>query len=182
MSEQDQQNNPMHDTYIETTTYPIGQADEKLTKWQETTDDIAEYLEHDLRGDSWKLDQNSQTGRWVHDERDRLMNDEGIRAVTSLVKMSVNKIITLSDVNDDDIARICKRLHLALAKHFFHNQQKYAIKISYLELITTKIMNFVYVGLKKARGGGERQFLSKTERRAERHTMPAQQQSWRPFK
>lgn len=156
-----------------------------LTKWQLTISDLLMEQEKDLRGERWVIERDSEGneyGKWKTTKYP-IMNDRGIKEVMSVIRSHINKISFLTNLTDLDIERICKKLHIVLAKLLILKQRDYALDLVNYEITIKKIMNPIYMGLKKSLNQGEREFLKQTERRIERISEPSgrDKKSWVPF-
>jgi len=130
-----------------------------FSKWRLDIDDLLEYLEHDLKGD--KLDKE---GNWIKDEDTNPdMNNQGVKAIISTIRVFCNKYTTLSNLTNDEIMAICRYLHIDLAEMLFFSYDVFDINEDILSMLVNKIMSFVFMSLKKAQGEGERISLSKQE-------------------
>jgi len=151
--------------------YAQQQQSSELTRWQLTTSDIVEQIEHDLAGEVWA--ETMQDGKavkgWFRKTGAKAqMNEEGIREVSSIISAHVNKVSALTNLSKHDIKVICKGLHIDLAELFFFKQSDYELSTDNLNIVITKITNLVYMGLQKSLDEGERAFLSRTQRSVER--------------
>lgn len=129
-----------------------------FTKWRLETIDIVELLEHDLKGEFFNEKKNVWEVRGTP-----LLNNDGVSAIVSLVRTSVNKVTFLSNVTLEQIILICQDLNLALVEVLFFEWQVFAVKKEHLDLIVSKVMNFIFMALKKSEGAGERESLYKAE-------------------
>jgi hypothetical protein len=138
--------------------------DANLTIWQLTSQDIFLELEHDLRGEVF----NEKTKKWEQKKGGkRLMTEEGIRTVMSVVRSKVNKNTFLSNLTDDDIAIIMKDLCLSITTLLYEKYEEFEIDTVFLELIHDKIVHFTFFALKRALNQGERLFLGRSQQTRE---------------
>ena len=139
---------------------PVPEMPSDLTRWQLSSEDILDKLEHSLRGEIW----NEREQRY-ESKGQKLMNDEGIRSVLSIVESVVNKIAFLSNLEQDMIFMITRELGIDLIQliHMKHNE--YNIKAEHASLIVDKVTFLIYLGLQRAFMEGERKFLRTTEQR-----------------
>lgn len=158
---------PNTNKYAVTSSAPPDEAG--LLRWELDTADIVVFLEHSLRGDVW----NEQVGAWEEGHGLRLLNDDGIKYIITIVLFHVNKATFLSNITDADVEKICSHLHIALSKALFINYENFEIKPEHLEMLTLNIMNFIYISLKKAIGGMMLKQLSQATQVIERVGQPA---------
>ena len=156
---------------------PISQ-NASLTMWIEQSDDLIEQLEHDLRGDAY----NAEEDKWGRGDRPQL-NDRGIRSVISIVRPIISKNTFLSNINEDDVFRVCKSTQRKAARLLFKNAEKFEIQTGHHETIQEIINNYVEFAVRRAMDQGEREFLSKSTQES-RIIQPSQQQGglWQIFK
>lgn len=141
---------------------PEHQRSSDLMRWQLSTSDLIEDLEHDLKGETF----NRETNQWVIGKT-RFVNDEGVKAIMSILTARINKNTILSNLNENEISRIMIDFSRDLIDLFFMRREEYDISKEHLDLLLRKIVDFVYISLKRAFEEGERQFLKHTERRTE---------------
>ena len=152
-------------------TLALQQQQADLTRWQLTTSDIVEQIEHDLAGEVWAevmQDGKLVKGWFKKGNAVPLMNEQGIREISSIISAHVNKVSALTNLDKHNIKTICKGLHIDLSELLFFKQEDFKIETDNLNIIVTKIMNLVFMGLQKSLDEGERAFLSRTQRSVER--------------
>ena len=159
---------PANFNMAETYSSSAGVTDE-FYKWIYHTDEIIEDFMHNLRGDSW----NSQNAEWII-TKTPIINDDGVRVITGVIKTALNKVTLLSDIEKRDIQYICKAMHIDLAKAIILHHEKYEIDKKNIDILIDNIMNFVYIGLKKSQDGGDRRALTQSTRTT-RQIMEGQQ-------
>lgn len=141
---------------------PEHQRSSDLMKWQLSTFDLIEDLEHDLKGERFDKEKND----WIS-TGSKFLNDEGVKAIMSILTARINKNTILSNLNEKEISRIMIDFSRDLIDLFFTNREDYEIKKEHLDLLVRKVVDFVYISLKRAFEEGERSFLKQTERRTE---------------
>jgi len=159
--EQQQKTNPIMDTVYTGFMNQVGNAN--LIQWQLDGKDVLEEIEHKLKGEVWGG--TDSKGNEIYKPKGvRLMNDEGIGAVLTLISARLSKLVILSNLEDDDI----RKMQLAFSKDliglFYVKYKDFAIAVPYLSSIVNFIEDLVYATLKRALKGGERDFLKMTER------------------
>lgn len=138
--------------------------DPDLTKWQLSPEDIISELKHDLRGEFYDKDAK----QWLrYSNSEPMLNEAGINAVISVVKLYVNRNSILTDLDEYMVESITKNVNVDIAKLFFNKYKEFKIDKNYLTILVDKIVWFVYFSLRRAWEGGERRFLTETKRTSE---------------
>lgn len=117
------------------------------------------FIENDLRGNSLNL----QTGEYVQTTTPK-MNDDGIREVVNLLTIHIGGTTILSTMSEEQIAVMCENLHDEIAILFSTQQERFGLKDEDRQIILTKIMNMVFISLKRATGGLTLNSIAKTTR------------------
>lgn len=146
-----------------------------FTKWRFNPEEILLVLEHDLKGDQY----NEAKGIWETTNK-KLLNDEGVRTIISLVRTSINKVTFLSNLTMEEITIICRDLNLALVDTLFFKWESFQLEKDHLDLIVSKVMNFIFVGMKQAENGLTMESLSKMEKIVRSYETPEQKKSGFP--
>jgi hypothetical protein len=85
------------------------------------------------------------------------INEIGIADISALLRTHVDKLMILSDLETEDIYRVCREVAQALVSLLAKNMSRYDIEsVEHLEVIHSTIDHAVYVTLKRAFKGGER--------------------------
>ena len=144
--------------------------DAGLTKWQLWAHDIIETIEHDLRGDRFVIDrEDPEKGEWKRSEdADRYMNEMGIRRTIGLSHSILNKNTYLSALREEHIYQFYHNFSVDFSLMIVKNVKNFEIDLTNLWIIHDIVMTPLFTALMRALNAGERQFLSKTERRVER--------------
>lgn len=145
--------------------------DPSFVKYSLDVQEIIENLKHDLSGE--KEEWSEEEGKWVwkpDPNSERLVNDKGISVITSLLRTHINKDTILSTLEKSEIANICSSLHMTLATLFIMRRQDFEIRREHLSVLEEKIMNLIFMTLKRACGGEEKLFISKTQRSIEKRS------------
>lgn len=142
--------------------------DSDFSMWRLDINEIAIELEHDLKGEYWDPEHvdnkiPNQKGGWVK-RGTALLNDDGVKTVTSIIKSVVNRNLILSKFDDTDIREIRLELNIAMSTNLFFNHEPFKIKKSHLSIITNKVDKIIFAALKRAEEGGEREHLHKSEK------------------
>jgi len=145
-----------------TETYVGSQISDDYALKFETADDLITMIEHDLRGE---VPRQSKKGIvWILEPQNKKMNEAGINEVSNIIRMNVNHITLMSDLNDEIIAIMCSSLHAGLADFLVYNQKKFDIDSKNMYLIHLKIMNLIWAALRKAYKAGDRNFWSRVQK------------------
>lgn len=140
--------------------------DSTLTRWQLTVDDVILKIEENLRGR--RFIQNDDGTRGYIKFGEPLMSEMGIREVSREVKMRINKISFLSNLDENHINEITGNLQMNLADRMFDNWEAWGIPAEAWNEIIDSLGDLVFMGLRKALDDGERKTLRIMERRLER--------------
>jgi len=151
--------------------FPAAMGDD-LTRWRLQGEDIREAIEHQLRGDYLeKKTVNTGTEdapemitieQWACSEDSRIMNEAGVRRIASVATFMINKATVLSNVNEEEIKESCRNIELALARLMYDNWTRYEVDSNPSSVIYL-LMELIYFHLMRAKGGGERESLTKAE-------------------
>lgn len=136
-----------------------------LTKWQLSPEPLLNLCEHELRGEAW--DESSRTWELVGEA---IMNEKGIRAVISTLRFYVNKIVFLSDLENEYIFEMMRTLADDLTQLLFNNGEQFEIdwSKSYQNNVVNNITSLVFSATRKAYMEGERKFLQTSTRELRR--------------
>jgi len=148
---------------VQTTEYIPRPRAEETVRWQLTIFDLIEGLRHRLAGEVY----DDIKEEWVPAGK-KLMNEDGIRSIISIVEFHVNKSMILSNFEKKEIARMMERIHQAIASLFAYKWKEFEMEKEYLDIIIECVTNFIWGGLKRAELGAEKKFLSQTQRITER--------------
>lgn len=141
---------------------------EDILKWRLEGSDIIESIEHHLKGEFLLtkivliagVEEAIQV--WEPMPEAAFMNEIGAKAVVTTSTMMINKVIFLSDVSEDIIYQTCKDVELALANIIYNNWDPFNVT-KRPDPIIHILMDLVFFGLMRAKGGGERAALVQTE-------------------
>lgn len=100
---------------------------------------------------------------WVVDKESNLLNKEGINNLLAVARANIDKNTNLSEYSDKEIMRLMKHLHHSLRKHLVRNWHEYNIRdntvaTEIMEIVTNPILS----AYKRAKGGAEKELISKT--------------------
>lgn len=133
-------------------------------------------LEHDLKGEFMIVYKDEETGDIVEEWRQgetRLLNDDGVRFVISMMHSYLTPNTFLSVLDDEDIERIMSRIHINLAILLVRKQRIWAINPEYMNTMEDKITNILWIALKRSLNSKTLDTFGKTQKSSEiRETKP----------
>lgn len=156
-----------------------------LTRWQQDLDDSIELLKHDLmneelteagfkpRQEFFGYDEN---GNAQYRPIKPLMNGTGIYLMITTVRRYLNRNVMMSNLSEEIILRILKRLKITLVINLGANYKEYEIDATNLPLIVKLIMDSVEATLYRSLENGERRYLNTINKRVETYNASPQQQ------
>jgi len=129
---------------------------QELTRWQLNADDILEFIEHELRGQDFDYTQRT----WLA-SGEAVLNERGIRTIIGVVRHHVNKVMFLSNLEDQQIYDMMYNLSNNLAQLLFNNGDEFGLDWArgHQSSLIDNVCDLVFAGLRKAYGEGERKFL-----------------------
>ena len=136
---------------------PVQQVqDPSLTRWQLSPEDILEYVEHEMKGEDWSYDKR----RWIK-KGDAIFNEKGIRAIMTMMRHHINKVVFLSSLEDEHIYEIVYTLSNDLTQLLFNNGDDFALDWDkgWQNAVIDNLCTIVFISLRKAHAQGERKFL-----------------------
>lgn len=134
------------------------QQDAELTRWQLETEEQIEMFKHSLRGEMWSEIEK----KWVEKTNARLVNDEAVEVLASELRDRVNKISTLSNLNEEQIYNIVQRFEINIARLLVMNYEEWEVKgAAYLYSIRDRTIEFLFIGLQRCK---DKTFLGFLER------------------
>lgn len=136
--------------------------DPNFSQWQLSPQDVIEYIEHSLRGEMW----DSKDKKWVRKGK-RRMNEQGIQAVVGEVNDRVNKIVIMSNFDENMINGWLWDLGHDLAAEMFLRYYDWEIDFADLEAIHNTVMILSEAALRRAWQEGERKRLYEQTRTIE---------------
>lgn len=181
--------------------------DTETIKFRLDVDELIASIEHDLKGEHWVREQatgqvadangnmvevplvDSKTKLPIYIEHYKKVgvakcNDYGAKALTSAIRTLVGKNTFLSDLNrDDDIMMICRNIIHTLINLIEDRHEDYGIDSRDFETIIFAIIGEpLFISLKRAEEGRERDSISKIQTVTENHVVGNQQRGFRiPF-
>ena len=139
-------------------------ANASLTQWQLESNEILLEIENFLSSRIWSAKEEC----WLI-EGEPILSKEGVRALMFSLRPRIDKTIFLTNLSDEDVKRMALDFRLWLAEFVFLNEVRYNIKKENFDNILYTLDQIYYAGvLKRSYLGGERNAISKSERRIER--------------
>ena len=117
-----------------------------FSRWHLSPEEMIEELEHDLKGEAWKNNKWCVIGK-------RLLNDEGIGEIISLVRGHVNKFVFLAKFQEDDIMDIMRHLDEALIDLISMKYKDFDIELCDFDVIRSIVVTICYASLTRGLGG-----------------------------
>lgn len=166
--------------------------DSETIKYRLNADDLISRIEHNLKGEHWVTEQiTDNDGHPIYDKRGMPVmiehykkvgiakcNDYGAKALAGLVDMFVGKNTFLSDLTKEEINDICRQLGHALIYVIEDRYDDYGIDAKDMLQIVEPIVRLVFISLKRAEQGRERDAISQIHTINE-HTMTGGSQQGR---
>jgi len=128
-------------------------------KWRLDTETIADQLEYQLKGFVWKENQE-KGGEWVKGNFPAPVNEIGAAELANIIRDLNNRVTFLSELNDDEINKICLDLNKSLVALIFMNWDLWDVRKESARWIVAKMMSLVFIGLKRAKGRGEAELMA----------------------
>ncbi len=115
-----------------------------------------EKIRIDLLGAKWSEVSKDDNGRpifafVVPKDKKGDMNERGVEEVMSILKFYISPETSLSNMDDNEIRNIVRALHKLLNSLFYENWQEFGMVENRISLITTKIVDNVFMQLKKSK-------------------------------
>lgn len=127
------------------------------------TDTLINDFELLLRGEVW----DSQLKSYVK-VHEPIANEKGINAIMKMLRFKVNKLIPLSNMQDDkDIQYASKKFHKEVINLFRVNYKKFGIERNDLSLTLNYVTDLFDFQIRRSYKDGERQLLMQTTMRHE---------------
>lgn len=115
---------------------------------------------HHLAGEEWDDEVNEylQNG-------EEMINEDGRAKIRTILRSNINKAILYSDLTQSQINDIAFDIADALSDWLADKFQEYDVDPSDLSLVLNTVENNIFSFLRRAKAGGEREAISKIERR-----------------
>ena len=178
--------------------------DTETIKFRLDVDELLSQIEHDLMGEHWVTEQmtgktvvdgntveiplvDSKTGVPIMTQRWKKVgvakcNDYGAKAISSTIRLLIGKNTSLSDLNEEEIKMICRNILHTLNNLIEDRHDDYGIDAKDIETIIMTIGELLFISLKRAEEGRERDSISKIQSVNETHIVGGQQARFKiPF-
>lgn len=139
-----------------------------FSKWRLETREIIDQIEHRLKGETLVVKEVMIQGekdvieQWESNPEDKMMNEQGVRAIITAVETVVNRVAFLSNLTEEEIIDICRETHWDIVKDVYFNWESYQVVKNPLPAINES-MTLAFLGFKRAQGAGERDAFNTIE-------------------
>ena len=117
-------------------------------------------IENTLRGLQPERDPKTQEVTWVKRSGiEPIMNDQGVFEVTRFLRGFTSKLVTLSDVPDQQLIKDLRSNGMDFVTNVFLNYRAYGLRPSKYGWVCTECINFIAMSLFKAAGGRTMEFV-----------------------
>lgn len=148
--------------YIPQSYYSAGSEtfNESFQKWRVDTADILEELKHKLKGEI-----KNDSEKWIK-VGIPLLNNTGVESIVSFISFYLNRVVILSNFDQEDIAFLIYGLSTDLRAEILVNIDYWEIDSP--QILKRVIMDFILAAIHRAKDGGERDAFGKIMRTIER--------------
>jgi hypothetical protein len=179
--------------------------DTEAVKFRLEVDELVTAIEHDLKGEHWVREQ--MTGKVKQDDDTvvevplidkksgapiltehwkkvgiAMCNDYGAKAITGEIRKFIGKNSFLSDLSEEDIMVLCRNIGHITTNLIEDRHDDYGIDAKDMESIVFGITELLFISLKRAEEGRERDSISKIQTTNETHIVGGQHQGFKiPF-
>ena len=179
--------------------------DTETVKFRLDVDELVIQIEHDLKGEHWVREQmyanvkddngkvvevplvDKKTGAPIMTERWKKVgiaktNDYGAKALTGEIRKFIGKNSFLSDLQEEDILVLCRNIGHIIVNLMEDRHNDYGIDANDMESIVFGITELLFISLKRAEQGRERDSISKIQSVSEIHNVGGNNQGFKiPF-
>lgn len=137
-------------------------------QWALDTTTLVSEFEHNLRGDRWVVkptqvgDELINVGEWKLTDKPR-MKEEAIKEIVNIIKIYVNPVTMLTNLDEDRILLHLENLRFEIAAWVLFNGRKNEIDVNERNLLIEEIIRFVEYALRKSKDAGERKAMTKAQ-------------------
>jgi len=145
------------------------------------TQDILESIERKLRGQISYWNETKQMYDWktIHSP---LLNDQGVSTILMILSGYIHRHMALSNLSDEDIRRLCKRIREDLIILLRLRWQEFHAEKAYLSTIIGMCDASIYTMMRRAYKGGERDSMTPRHRIVESVQQVPQKSGFNFFK
>lgn len=136
-----------------------------LTRWQETTEDIIQEIENDLRCLAYDPDAKKYFRPPGTHPR---VNEQGILEIIGILRHLLHKITFLSNLTELDIIDKVFDVNVDILEKLTYHAEDWGVKEVDVRPIANMVVNLTDIGLKKALNEGERLAITNAQKRIER--------------
>lgn len=129
-----------------------------INRWLLEVDEEKDRLIHKFSGESW----NREEEKWEKKNK-QWINSEGVNVIEGHMDAVINKVMLLSNLNEEQIEEIAVSNILSLLADLSTNAANYNLDETKTELILTIIDNFEWAVLLRAKNAGERGLFKKIQ-------------------
>lgn len=151
--------------------YPVQQLDPSIAALILTPYDILDALRRTLQGERLEVELDKDGQRQEHwrkpDGVQPTLNDAGINFINSELISFVNRVATLSYIDDSEIEKIGRPTADNIAIALAQDYRKYGLEKTNYYVVNSIVTNLVYFVLKQAYMGGLQKLLKETTQRVE---------------
>lgn len=137
--------------------------DSSLIKWQQDTLEVVEELTLKLRGYSYSIVIDKESGEirksWKK-ERNPLISAEGEQRLLFRLNSLVNKLSIMSNFTFKEINERCFDFEIGLCKWLFVNYGLYSVSKSDRDILIDSMIDATFTILKRAESAGDREYSS----------------------
>lgn len=131
--------------------------------WQLSSLEVCEDIAHSLNGDVY--DYTKKTWTVNKDMAKRLVNDNGMQFIRTIINSKINKNNLLSYYDPETISFLMMDFEKSLIDKISIDWEKMGINKSDASAVVFLVCDNVLSALNRARYGGEKQFIENTEER-----------------
>lgn len=157
---------------------PTGSSD--VTRLMLETQDVIDAIEHKLKGEAQYFNEKTQSYDWKEIHKP-LMNGQGVSAVMMLLSNYLHRHSALSNLSEEDISRLGLRARVDLITVLRLKWKEFDCERAYLGTIVSMVDSTVYMMLRRAYKGGERESMSGRYKLVESIVQGPKKQSFNPL-
>lgn len=140
-----------------------GGVDPGFSKWQLDPRDVIELLEHALKGEVWTAGDEETPGKWEKPTSVKpMLNETGIQVILQKVTATVNRVVIMSNLDNEAIDNWLWDIGHSLAAEMVSNLypvNNWDLEFKNLDALHDLVMLFLETALKRALLDGERKKL-----------------------
>lgn len=151
---------------------------EEFMRWRLDATDLVKEVERFLRGQIWsETDKSYITPKDTQGKPIKpLANEAGIARLCTMVRIQLERNITLSNYDEEDILRLAKQYNNCIRELLADCYQSFGIDMRMLQYIRRNLDSIFYSNLKRAFGAGERNSIGRSHTTSEQIMMRQMQE------